>query len=434
MLSEGVDYVIAKCMEVEPEKRYRNCKELKKDLNNIEILNTEYKRKMTGRITAFCLSLIMLASMSAVTASGYNGMQKEKNENYHAYMTEAINCKSNGDYSSAVRFYKDAIDCKGSDIDTYYWLMDSMLMEIESMQNDTDTYQKQFEDALQVIDMYITNSNSPMYNNGELMFLFVENYLTNPNVVSGRLGSKAYKYIGQIEESKEYKSGAISKDKLAGYRVMAAKLSGGNVNFKEVNEALNTLNAMSENSEAKEKLKIYQICVEMYSTYSNDLTIDSVVPYDIIDRLADQAAETLSSVIEDEGLLDMTDRMGSLYIPLCKTMITATRKSSMNNSTKNKSLAESVEYLERNLVWFDFLKKFDVKPADSLLMYKVNIYGDIFALYDNTKYFDRIDAQVLENLDKAIELLRQMEQTDNVREKINKFTERRDYYKKEAEK
>lgn len=45
-LSEGLEYIIEKCTQADPKDRYQNCKELKRDLENINMLNSKYRKAM----------------------------------------------------------------------------------------------------------------------------------------------------------------------------------------------------------------------------------------------------------------------------------------------------------------------------------------------------------------------------------------------------
>ena len=104
-LMDGLEIIIDKCVQMNPEDRYQNCNELMYDLEHIELLGIEYKKMQKRKLFTFVISLI-LAVVLAV--SGVIGMVvKHANDvsTYESYIVE------NGLIDSAVDSNQIATNC-----------------------------------------------------------------------------------------------------------------------------------------------------------------------------------------------------------------------------------------------------------------------------------------------------------------------------------
>lgn len=104
-LMDGLEIIIDKCVQMNPEDRYQNCNELMYDLEHIELLGIEYKKMQKRKLYTFAISLT-LAVILAV--SGVIGMfVKHANDvnTYESYIVE------NGLIDSAVDSNQIATNC-----------------------------------------------------------------------------------------------------------------------------------------------------------------------------------------------------------------------------------------------------------------------------------------------------------------------------------
>lgn len=83
--TEGLEYVIEKCLKNNPAERYQNCNELLYDLNRLPDLSKEHRREIINKVTAFsvvtALSLIF-AITSVFSNIGYNNLAKQNQSLY----------------------------------------------------------------------------------------------------------------------------------------------------------------------------------------------------------------------------------------------------------------------------------------------------------------------------------------------------------------
>ena len=67
--TEGLEHIIEKCTQEDPNKRYQNCDELMYDLNHVYELTAAYRKKLSKKITTFCISLALVV-VFAITSVG----------------------------------------------------------------------------------------------------------------------------------------------------------------------------------------------------------------------------------------------------------------------------------------------------------------------------------------------------------------------------
>ncbi len=90
-LSEGLEYIINKCVQISPEDRYQNCNELMYDLEHYELIGLDYKRKQKKKLGLFVASVALTVVM---LISGFTGMvikHATDSKNYDRYITDVDN-------------------------------------------------------------------------------------------------------------------------------------------------------------------------------------------------------------------------------------------------------------------------------------------------------------------------------------------------------
>jgi len=160
LLSEGLEYIINKCIQIDPENRYQNCLELKYDLDNIEKLNSKYNKEMKNKALAFSLNVAGFVVCLALTLAGSSGMSKVKAQNYQQAFSRGMNYEQSKDYASAEASYIAAIDHDPDRVDTYLRLFNVLLPK----SNDED-FTAKTKYAIDSIRKYVDNKYSPIHNN-----------------------------------------------------------------------------------------------------------------------------------------------------------------------------------------------------------------------------------------------------------------------------
>lgn len=118
-LSSGLEKIILKCTQADPNDRYQNCTELMYALNHYNELDDEYKKKNKRKLAAFITTSVLTVAAGITSVIGYSGIQKIKLDNYNTYIETGNNYKMEEDYVLAAEQYKFAFELDGTDAEAY---------------------------------------------------------------------------------------------------------------------------------------------------------------------------------------------------------------------------------------------------------------------------------------------------------------------------
>ncbi|WP_040214922.1 serine/threonine protein kinase [Clostridium polynesiense] len=120
-LSGGLERIIEKCTQLNPEDRYQSCAELLYDLEHYEKVDGEYKKKLKDKLKVFIISSSLCLLMLTTGFTGKFLAAREKNNNY----LNKINISASTDYETKINTYKEAITLIGSDPRAYHMLLEA---------------------------------------------------------------------------------------------------------------------------------------------------------------------------------------------------------------------------------------------------------------------------------------------------------------------
>ena len=105
-LSHGLDAIIKKCTEHQPDDRYQTCAELMYDLENYEILEPLYKRKQKRKLGTFLIT-ILLSILLAIGGFVLNLTASQMATD--TYATRIDDAAKTNDYDTKVDIYQECI-------------------------------------------------------------------------------------------------------------------------------------------------------------------------------------------------------------------------------------------------------------------------------------------------------------------------------------
>lgn len=105
-ISRGLDAIIQKCTQYQPDDRYQSCAELMYDLENYQQLEPLYKKKQKRKLGIFILSLLMSAIMAVSGILLSNAATQKATDTYESLMDEA---SKSADYSTKLDLYQECI-------------------------------------------------------------------------------------------------------------------------------------------------------------------------------------------------------------------------------------------------------------------------------------------------------------------------------------
>lgn len=152
-LSEGIEAIIDKCTQLNPEDRYQNCNELMYDLQHPEELGGNIKKKKKKKLLAFSVSLSLAVIMALTGTASQLLSVNAMNHDYDAKISVPVSA------SNAAETYCEAIELMPSDTRAY----EKLLQSYESNQRFGDAESKQFS--------YYYNKNQALFSSKDTAYL-----------------------------------------------------------------------------------------------------------------------------------------------------------------------------------------------------------------------------------------------------------------------
>ena len=98
-LSSGLERIILKCTQRNPEDRYQTCAELMYALEHYEEIDDIHRKKQKKKLTSFILSAVMTVVFAATSVFSYVSAENKKSENYDEILRTASSVE---DYYEAI--------------------------------------------------------------------------------------------------------------------------------------------------------------------------------------------------------------------------------------------------------------------------------------------------------------------------------------------
>ena len=118
-LMDGLEIIIDKCVQMDPDDRYQNCNELMYDLEHVELLGIEYKKKQKRKLMTFVISLSLAVIMAFAGVLGMVIKRNNDTNTYDKYVTDNGYIDSAVDENSIAEACFKAIEIDGTRIEAY---------------------------------------------------------------------------------------------------------------------------------------------------------------------------------------------------------------------------------------------------------------------------------------------------------------------------
>lgn len=126
-LSDGLQKIIQKCTQKNPEDRYQSCAELMYDLKNYEIMDERYRKRQKRKLFAFAAATVLTIALTGTSFWGYLSAEQKKSENYQVILTRASDASISAE--ERISYYLSAIATKPADTRAYLELIEMLLSE-----------------------------------------------------------------------------------------------------------------------------------------------------------------------------------------------------------------------------------------------------------------------------------------------------------------
>lgn len=117
--SEGIEFIVGKCVQNNPENRYQNAYELLDDLNNIYKFNSYYKKQKTLEKLKSVAKVSMLIGFSVVTYFGLNTMSQERMDKYKNLVDSGYEALNLYKFDEALESFNEANSVISKDKSSY---------------------------------------------------------------------------------------------------------------------------------------------------------------------------------------------------------------------------------------------------------------------------------------------------------------------------
>lgn len=214
-LMDGLEIIIDKCVQMNPEDRYQNCNELMYDLEHVELLGIEYKKMQKRKLMTFIISLAFAVIMAFAGIVGMVVKYKNDSNTYDKYVTANGYIDSAVDQNSIAGACFKAMEIDGTDIRAYEKYIEKstdagMLLtysfnetdednNVKSGTYDVNRYAKYFSENLEELKKD-ENFDKLAFETGYAIF-----NLSGESELSAALSAQTYfKYVVDIGESSSY--------------------------------------------------------------------------------------------------------------------------------------------------------------------------------------------------------------------------------------
>lgn len=394
-LSSGLEKILLKCTQPDPNDRYQNCTELMYALEHYNELDDEYRKKNKRKMAAFISTSVLAVAAGITTLVGYSGLQKIKMDNYNTYIETGNDYRLEGNYIDSAEQYKKAFELDGSDAEAYEKYM-QVYIDASNEVRDDGTTDLDLETGLNVVANRIKSGYDNVDKNDQVLFKLAITYFD-------RLGDYkiASKYFNMVDpENEDY--GELAQY----YLSVSVILSSTDVNPDELMEEINSFAAYNQTAytnQNENKFINYKTIGRIYATY---ITSEGVAAQ--AEQIMNQAVEDLEEYTGAE--IDTNDYFYSYYDNLIVIYETLA-KNSESQTAVNQNYSNAVAYCD------EYLNILDIKVDQNE---EAGIGGDNDNVY-NTSYYNKMSkkASCYAAMGKYDEVIKVFENAEKVLGKNN---------------
>lgn len=294
-LSSGLEKIILKCTQPNPEDRYQSGAELLYNLEHYRQLEQPFIRKQKIKLCSFLACLLFTCLSFSVCIYGKSGMETVRRQDYRTLIEEANNYKIAGEYLLASEKYVQAI----TEVDSMN--SEAYLQLLNLYKNYINT-----QEGLSRIEGYINSGYSNIQNNAEVVFQVAITYFNE---------------LGDFKSSLKYFRMVDSEQipEAAYYSSLSMALSELNLDYEEIGRQLEAFQEYNrEVTDAEYRLINDRALGNVYTSYLN--YIPNAAENCI--KVAEDAYDYLESM-EDDSLrliyeLDFSRQLAAGYRKLAE--------------------------------------------------------------------------------------------------------------------
>lgn len=286
-LSGGLEHIILKCTQSNPEDRYQSCAELLYDLNHYEAVDGEYRAAQKKKLRLF----LSMAALSFVFLAGGAGGQALKaaanNNNYDVIYQRAL---KQTDDSEKARLLVEALRIKPNSFEAYQSLLDAYKADTEFDLEEEAQFKRCIEENLGMLQQ------EPGY--GELAFevgkLYWYYYDYGTDQSEDNQITRMKSSVKWFEDALEYTDGGFENRQMATvYRDIGKFNQEITLNVEEASDKglyapywrniTDLMDLISQNPQEQEivSLELYRLATNAMETYARKFKSDGITQKDM---------------------------------------------------------------------------------------------------------------------------------------------------------
>ncbi len=145
-LSGGLEKIILKCTQRNPDDRYRSCAELKYDLEHFEDMDDRQRKRQKRKLGVFAASAALTVLLAGTSMWGFFTAEAKKGENYEMILAQADDVSLGQEFRQTK--YLQAIEIDPARTEAYLRMTD--MLTAEGLTNDEQTVFTQLQVGLNV--------------------------------------------------------------------------------------------------------------------------------------------------------------------------------------------------------------------------------------------------------------------------------------------
>ena len=328
-LSSGLEKIIQKCTQRDPNDRYQSAAELMYALEHYEEIDDRHRKKQKGKLFKFLFCVFLTVVFAATSVWGYLAAENKKRENYEYILA---NADTVSDYYEAIVTDPTRVEAYLGN-DDHRGLVDFLVSDGE-LTSEESSYFNKLKGGLQQTDMWGYSSTVDVLK--ELKESDLESY----EDVCYQIG-EAYMFY--------YKVG-VSKDKYATASMWFQHATGKYPVAKMYCDISTCLQNIAKFSKAEQYGNLYKeyesLWKEIQTLQSDALGYDDDLKLrvwnEIVDMIRDNARE-LCEVSSQNGILNLLDSIKVNSAKITNTFLQESISSLMDNIETTKTKVQSVK-------------------------------------------------------------------------------------------
>lgn len=359
-LSKGLEKIIKKCTDSDPQRRYRNCEELLFHFNNYKYLDEEHRKKCLRNIAGFAITVFLSAAFFLMTVSGYEGIKREREQSYDHLINNGYHYTVSGEYDKALDSYMNAITkIDGGRREAYL----AILRLYSNYLNEPET-------GLTCVDYYIEQNYKGIAGDQTLIsqiaiycFEQLKDYRT------------CAKYFYMLES----KSDPLTE----GYKDLAVLFSDLDTDYDAYESKLMEFERINEDyPDVQRKLINYRVLCDAYSIC---FLHDKWASYGL-ERSAEKGLSLLLSEEEELAQFDKSE----YYVCFDKSLIIA--RESLGDYYADENTEISKEYYNKALADCEELSEYDTgSDKETILCQKARIHEKLYQYEEAVKVYEEAE-------------------------------------------